>query len=162
MSSNILDKYEYLTGEDLGLKQSTLEQAKFEYYPLGKFFNERFKEEEKKEGLLKRLTNSEDKNEKQFKAIEDQKEIQTKIISKNKIESTLSKSIHNQEVKDGRSDKDTAKKIFNTLEDMERSETNYSKLVYKSDDNKYFDFGFTRFGPLSSFLFKVDEWRYWC
>ena len=37
--SNDLDKYEYLTGEDLGLKPSTVEQAKFEYSPLGKTFN---------------------------------------------------------------------------------------------------------------------------
>ena len=35
-SSNNLDWYEYLTGEDLGLKPSTVEQAKFEYSPLGK------------------------------------------------------------------------------------------------------------------------------
>ena len=27
--SNYLEKYEYLTGEDLGLKPSTVEQAKF-------------------------------------------------------------------------------------------------------------------------------------
>ena len=33
--SNNLDKYEYLTGEDLGLKPSTVEKAKFEYSPLG-------------------------------------------------------------------------------------------------------------------------------
>ena len=31
-SSNNLDKYEHLTGEDLGLKPSAVEQAKFEYY----------------------------------------------------------------------------------------------------------------------------------
>ena len=37
-SSNNLDKYEYLTGEDLGLKPNTVEQAKFEYSPLGKVF----------------------------------------------------------------------------------------------------------------------------
>ena len=37
--SNNLDRYEYLTGEDLGLKPSTVEQAKFEYSPLGKIFN---------------------------------------------------------------------------------------------------------------------------
>ena len=36
LSSNNLDKYEYLTGEDLGLKPGTVEQAKFEYSPLGK------------------------------------------------------------------------------------------------------------------------------
>ena len=35
-SSNKLDKYEYLTGEDLGLKPSIIEQTKFEYSPLGK------------------------------------------------------------------------------------------------------------------------------
>ena len=35
LSSNNLDKYEYLTGEDLDLKPSTVEQAHFEYSPLG-------------------------------------------------------------------------------------------------------------------------------
>ena len=35
LSSNNLDKYEYLTGEDLDLKPGTVEQAKFEYSPLG-------------------------------------------------------------------------------------------------------------------------------
>ena len=29
-----MDKYEYLTGEDLGYKPGVLEKAKFEYYPL--------------------------------------------------------------------------------------------------------------------------------
>ena len=33
--SKNLDKYELLTGEDLGLKPSIVEQAKFEYSPLG-------------------------------------------------------------------------------------------------------------------------------
>ena len=32
-----MDKYEYLASEDLGLKPSTVERAKFEYSPLGKF-----------------------------------------------------------------------------------------------------------------------------
>ena len=31
LSSKNLDKYELLTGEDLGLKPSTIEQIKFEY-----------------------------------------------------------------------------------------------------------------------------------
>ena len=49
LSSDNLDKYEYLTGEDLGLKPSTVEQAKFEYSPLGKIFNKRLdKDEDKK------------------------------------------------------------------------------------------------------------------
>ena len=43
LSSNNLDKYELLTDEDLDLKQSTVEQAKFEYSPLGKIFNKGYK-----------------------------------------------------------------------------------------------------------------------
>ena len=57
MPSNNLDKYEYLTGEDLGLKPSTVDQVKLEYSPLGKIFNKGLKEEDKKKGLLKRLEN---------------------------------------------------------------------------------------------------------
>ena len=55
MSSNNLDKYEYLTDADLGLKQSTVEQARFEYSPLGKIFAKELDKEAKKEGLFKRL-----------------------------------------------------------------------------------------------------------
>ena len=63
LSSNNLDKYELLTGEDLDLKPSTIEQAKFEYSPLGKIFNKGLSEEDKKEGILKRLENIKDKND---------------------------------------------------------------------------------------------------
>ena len=55
LSSNNLDKYELLTGEDLGLKPSTIEQIKFEYSAQGKIFNKGLNEDDKKEGLLKRL-----------------------------------------------------------------------------------------------------------
>ena len=78
--SENLDKQEYLTGEDLELKPITVEQKGFEYSPLGKFFNRRLKEEDKKEGLLKRLNNIEDKNEEQLKATEG------KTCSKSKID----------------------------------------------------------------------------
>ena len=68
LSSNNLDKYEYLTGEDLGLKSSIIEQARFEYSPVGKIFiKELDKDEDKEEGLLKRLKNIEDKNEELLK-----------------------------------------------------------------------------------------------
>ena len=53
--SNNLAKYELLTSEDLGLKPSTAEQAKFEYSPLGKIFNKGLKKDDQKEGLFKRL-----------------------------------------------------------------------------------------------------------
>ena len=39
LSSNNLDKYELLTGEDLDLRPNTVEQAKFEYSPYGRIFN---------------------------------------------------------------------------------------------------------------------------
>ena len=74
LSSDDLDKYEYLTGEDLNYKPSTVEQARFEYSPLGTFFNKELKEDDKKEGLLKRLKNIEDKNEEQLRAIKNKTE----------------------------------------------------------------------------------------
>ena len=70
MSSNNLGKYEYLTGEDLGLKPSGIEQTKFQFSPLGKIFNMGLgkKEKNKTEGLFKRIKNIEDKNEELLKA----------------------------------------------------------------------------------------------
>ena len=59
LSSNNLDKCEYLTGEDLRLKPSTIAQAKFEYSPLGKIFNRGLNEDDKIERLFKRLKNIE-------------------------------------------------------------------------------------------------------
>ena len=64
LSSNNLDKYEYLTGEDLGLKPNTIEQARFEYSPLGKIFNKGLDKDDKKEGLFKRLKNIENAQKK--------------------------------------------------------------------------------------------------
>ena len=63
LSSNSLDKYEYLTSEDLGLKPSSIEQAKFEYSPLDEIFNKELDKDDKKEGLFKRLENIKDKCE---------------------------------------------------------------------------------------------------
>ena len=55
LSSNNLDKYEYLTGADLGLKPSTVEQAKFQDSPLGKIFNKGLDKDDKTEAFFKRL-----------------------------------------------------------------------------------------------------------
>ena len=71
LSSNNLDKYEYLTGKDLVLKPSTVEQTKFEYSPLVKVFNKGLDKDDKKEELFNRLKNIEDNIEKQLKTIED-------------------------------------------------------------------------------------------
>ena len=64
LSSGELEKYVYLTGEDLGYKRDVIHKAKSEYSPLGKVFNNGLDESDKKEGFLKRLKNVESKNEK--------------------------------------------------------------------------------------------------
>ena len=46
-----------MTGEDLGLEPSTVEQAKFEYPPLGKVFIKGLDKNDQEEGLFKRLKN---------------------------------------------------------------------------------------------------------
>ena len=43
LSSKELDKYEYLTGEDLGYKPGEAEKVKFEYSPLGEALNNKVK-----------------------------------------------------------------------------------------------------------------------
>ena len=89
LSSSNLDKYEYLTGEDLGLKPSTVEQAKFEYSPLGKIFNKGLDKDDKKEGLFKRLKNIKDTNLTQLQAIRDQGEKQLKELKNTEDSRTL-------------------------------------------------------------------------
>ena len=81
LSSNNLDNYEYLTGEDLGLKPNSIEKARFEFSPLGKIFNKGLDKDDKKEGLFKRLKNIKNKNEEQLKVLKDQL-MKQPIISK--------------------------------------------------------------------------------
>ena len=77
----------------MGLKPSTIEQAKFEYSPLGKIFIKGLHhEDDKKEGLFKRLENIKDKSEEQLQAIKDQGEGQLKDL-KNIDKSKTLKSI---------------------------------------------------------------------
>ena len=50
LSSGELEKYKYLTSEELGHKPDVIQKAKFEYSPLGKVFNKGLDEsDEKKE-----------------------------------------------------------------------------------------------------------------
>ena len=81
LSSNNLDKYEYLTGEDLGLKPSTIEQTKFEY-SLDKIFNKGLNKNDQKEGLFKRLKNVEnkikDENKKELEPIKNEEQLEVR------------------------------------------------------------------------------------
>ena len=70
-SSGNLSKYEYLTKKDLNYKPNAFEQANFEYLPLGKVFIDGLNKTDKKEGLLKRLKNIEDKSNNQLLALRD-------------------------------------------------------------------------------------------
>ena len=47
--SGELEKYEYLTGEDLGYKPAVIKKAKFEYSSLDKVFNKGLSKSDKKE-----------------------------------------------------------------------------------------------------------------
>ena len=69
LSSGKIDKYEYLTGEEIlpSNQQQIIEQAKFTYSPLGKAFE-------------KQTKTIEDLGEKQIKTIEDQGIKQIKVI----------------------------------------------------------------------------------
>ena len=66
-----MPKYEYLTNKDLNYKPDSFEQAKFEYSPLGKVFIDGLDKSDRKEGLLKRLKNIEDKSHTQLLVIRD-------------------------------------------------------------------------------------------
>ena len=56
-----------------------MQKSKFEYSPLGKVFNKRLDESDKKEGLLKRLKNIEDKSGEKLKMIENKNDNQLGI-----------------------------------------------------------------------------------
>ena len=47
-SKDLLEKYEYLTDEDLGDRPSALEKTKFEYSPLGMSLSKSFKKDQVK------------------------------------------------------------------------------------------------------------------
>ena len=61
-SSGDLLKYKYLTKKKLNHKPNAFEQAKFKYSPLGKVFIDGLDKSDRKECLLKRLKNIEDRS----------------------------------------------------------------------------------------------------
>ena len=147
LSSNNLDKYEYLTGEDLGCKPSAIKQAKFEYSPLGKVFTEVLeKEEDKKEELLKRLKSIEGKNEEQLEVLKNQVEKQP-IISK-----ARNPNFNNVAFRNLRDDK--SMKVFNKIRDQDET-IDYSRLNFIGSHKKYhFNFGnFMSLGNLAENIY---------
>ena len=137
LSSNNLDKNEYLTGEDLGLKPSTVEQEKFEYSPLGKIFNKGLSKDDKKEGILKRLENIKDKNDELLNTFSI-----TNKTPKNKTNNQRKKLMYNAKhsfAKLRNTDdikKSSLDSMFNLMRKHHKKFTSLNNLVLQTEDNE--------------------------
>ena len=137
LSSNNLDKNEYLTGEDLGLKPSTVEQEKFEYSPLGKIFNKGLSKDDKKEGILKRLENIKDKNDELLNTFSI-----TNKTPKNKTNNQRKKLMYNAKHSFAKlRNIDDIKKLsldsmFNLMRKHHKKFTSLNNLVLQTEDNE--------------------------
>ena len=166
LSSNNLDKYEYLTGEDLGLKPSTIEQTKFEYSLLGKIFNRELDQDDTREDSFKRLRNIEGKiksknkkesepikNEEQSEVLKDQltttdkKKPKEIVLLKDKLDYILENF--------GSNFNSTGKNFLKKLAKDEK-EIDYNDLFFEVDDPiiKSFDF-LSEVGTLYDFLINL-------
>ena len=150
LSSNNLDKYELLTGEDLGLKPSTIEQTKFEYSPLGKIFNKGLDKDDKKEGLFKRLENIKDKNEEQLQAIKDRGEKQLKELK------NIDKSKTLTAIDEISRKKNKANELLSKFRKTDQTLDNAEIVCTKTDEIKY---DFNRFLLPSKFIEKIHNYE---
>ena len=114
LSSGKLDKYEYLTGEEIlaSNQQQIIQQAKFNYFPLGKAI------------------------EKQIKTIQDQGEIQVVALESLKVPHKILTSM-----KDFITAENLNPEIINEIKRIEEIEkkVDRNKMVYKGT-NKTYDF----------------------
>ena len=148
LSSNNLDKYECLTGEDLGLKPSTIEQTKFEYSPMGKTFNKRLSKDDQKEGLFKRFKHIKDMNLTQSEAIKDQGKQQLREL-KNINKSNTLKAINEISKRN-----DEANKLVPKFRKINRTHDKAELVCIKTDGTKY---DFNRFTLPLKFPEKIQN-----
>ena len=120
-SSGDLPKYEYLTNKDLGYKPDAFEQAKFEYSPLGKVFIDGLDKSDRKEGLLKRLKNIEDRHNNQLLTLRD--------INR--------PAIRSRNGDNGDDDSDNVNDEYETIQDFKQESIN--KNILHLDGVKKFD-----------------------
>ena len=135
-SSGDLPKYKYLTKKDLGYKPDAFEQAKFEYSPLRKLFTDGLDKSNRKEGLLKRLKNIEDRSNNQLLTI---KNIPRPAIKGENNDDVNDEYKTIQDFKQELIDKnilhlDGVKKFDNIVD--KRKQTKNNKIVYKNVDAK--------------------------
>ena len=120
LSSGKIDKYEYLTGDEIlpAGKQQIIEQAEFTYSPLGKAFE-------------KQTKTIEDQEEKQIKAIQDNKEQPVNDNYKDRLllskEREIFKDIYNKRL-------DNIEKLSNKID-----YNNLKYVVVSSGDEYRFD-----------------------
>ena len=138
-----MDKYEYLTGEDLGLKPSVIEQTKFECSPLGKMFNKGLSKDDQKEGLFKRLENIKDTNLTQLEAIKGRGQKQLREL-KNINKSNTLKAINE------------ANKLVPKFRKIDRTLDKAEPVSTKADGTKY---DFNCFTPPSKFVEKIHNYE---
>ena len=129
LSSGKIDKYEYLTGEEILLpsnQQQIIEQAKFTYSPLGKSFE-------------KQTRTIEDIGEKQIKAIQDnRKQLISDDDYKNKLLISKEREIF----------KDIYNKRLDKLEEL-NNKIDYDDLKYVVESSGY-EYSFNKVkGPIS-------------
>ena len=112
LSSGKIDKYEYLTGEEIlpSNQQQIIEQAKFTYSPLGKAFE-------------KQIKTIEDQGQKQVEALNTFKSDNEKLT----IEDVIPKSALNN---------DEAKKELDKINETEKN-VGKEKLVYRASEYTY-------------------------
>ena len=128
LSSGELDKYKYLTGEDLGYKPDVVQKGKLEYSPLGQVFNKGLDSNEKQNGLSKRLKNIEDKTDEQLLAIEDSKDNKDIQLGIKSIDYDIKKSFSTEEL-------DAFKAIVN-----QEKKIDCKHLNMKPSPKNHFDF----------------------
>ena len=123
-SSDKIDKYEYLTGEEIlpSNQQQIIEQAKFTYSPLGEAFQ-------------KQTKTIKDQGEKQIKAIQDNKQ---QLISDDDYKDKLLLS------KEREIFKDIYNKRLDKVEEL-NNKIDHNNLAYViARSGKKFDFGTTK------------------
>ena len=157
-SSGDLPKYEYLNKKDLGYKPDAFEQAKFKYSPLGKVYTDGLDKSDRKEGLLKRLKDIEDRSNNQLLPI--------KNIPRPAIKGENNGDVNDeyktiQDFKQELIDKnilhlDGVKKFDNIINKWKQ--TKDKKIVYKNIDTKVNTKKFDIYKILKHFLNKKIDY----
>ena len=136
LSSGKLDKYEYLTSEDLEYRPDPVQKARFEYSPLGQVFNKGLDSNEKQEGLLKRLKNIEDKTDNQLDLIRDQGDKQLNLISKANTNRTKFQGKRIQELNELKNKIEKKQKEF-SKKNLVYTTTSKNRITYNFNAYRY-------------------------